>query len=223
MRLSHRLLFMSSQDYTWHIIHARVIPPVFERVIDPLPLSTSMLQHHWPALLPIIQALFDIDPISQPHSLLLRRHDIILMKRLLQHILALPDALIVDGPQLLQVLLGRGIGNLLVRLQHDHEQARIVDLHGLVGGDVDAAQGEEVLRAEERVGEGLVGLVDEGRGGFGAGLEGSLRVHVWVVAGLELEEFAAEGAGVDGEVARGRGPEGEGFGEDFVVGWWWWL
>lgn len=162
MRLSHRFLYMSSRDYTCHIIHARVIPSVFERVIDPLPLPTSMLQHHWLALLPIIQALLDIDPIPQPHSLLLRRHDIILMKRLLQHILALPDALIVDGPQLLQVLLGRGIGNLLVRLQHDHEQTRIVDLHGLVGGDVNAAQGEEILRAEERVGEGLVGLVDEG-------------------------------------------------------------
>lgn len=106
-------------------------------------------------------------------------------------------------------------------LEHDHEQARVVDLHGLVGGDVDAAQGEEVLRAEERVGEGLVGLVDEGRGGFGAELEGALLgVSVGVVAGLEGEEFAAEGAGVYGEVAGGRGPEGEGFGEDFVVGWW---
>lgn len=47
-------------------------------------------------------------------------------------------------------------------------------------------------------------------------------MHVWVVAGLELEEFAAEGSSVDGEVARGRRPEGEGLGEDFVVGWWWW-
>lgn len=44
---------------------------------------------------------------------------------------------------------------------------------------------------------------------------------VGVVAGLELEEFAAEGAGVYGEVARGRGAEREGFGKDFVVGWWW--
>lgn len=103
-------------------------------------------------------------------------------------------------------------------LEHDHEQARVVDLHGLVGGDVDAAQGEEVLRAEQRVGERLVGLVDEGRGGFGAELV--VRVPVGVVAGLEGEEFAAEGAGVYGEVARGRGAEGEGFGEDFVVGWW---
>lgn len=108
-----------------------------------------------------------------------------------------------------------------MRLQHDCEQARVVDLHGLVGGDVDAAQGEQVLRAEERVGERLVGPVDEGRRGFGAGFEGALGVHVWVVAGLELEEFAAEGAGVYGEVAGGGGPEGESFGEDFVVGWWW--
>lgn len=178
-----------------------------------------MLQYHRLALLPIIQALLNINPIPQPYSLLLRRQHIILVKRSLQHILALPDALVINGRQLLEVLGGGGVGDFLVGLEHDHEQARVVDLHGLVGGDVDAAQGEEVLRAEERVGERLVGLVDEGRGGFGAELV--VRVAVRVVAGLEGEEFAAEGAGVYGEVARGRGAEGEGFGEDFVVGWWW--
>ena len=37
--------------------------------------------------------------------------------------------------------------------------------------------------------------------------------------GLELEEFAAEGAGVDCEGAGGRGAEGEGAGEEVVVDW----
>lgn len=37
-------------------------------------------------------------------------------------------------------------------------------------------------------------------------------------AGLEAEELAAEGAGVDGEVAGGGGTVWEGFGEEIVVG-----
>ncbi len=45
-------------------------------------------------------------------------------------------------------------------------------------------------------------------------------VQVWVRAGLELEVFAAEEAGVDEEGARGRGARGEGVGEEgVVVGW----
>ena len=36
---------------------------------------------------------------------------------------------------------------------------------------------------------------------------------------MEAEEFAAEGAQVDVEFARGRGAEGEGLGEEGVVGW----
>lgn len=73
------------------------------------------------------------------------------------------------------------------------------------------------MRAEERVGEGLVGFVDEGGGAFCAGLLGSRRMEIWVVTGLEGEEFATEGTEVDGEVAGGGRSVGEGIGEKVVV------
>ena len=73
-----------------------------------------------------------------------------------------------------------------------------------------------MLRAQERAGERLVGLVDEGRGRFGAGF-GLGRVQVRVEAGLEAQKLAAEGDEVYGK-GGGRGRAvGEGFGECVVV------
>jgi hypothetical protein len=61
------------------------------------------------------------------------------------------------------------------------------------GCHVDAVPfAEEVLRAQERVGEGAVRLVDAGGEGFGVLFYVAGGVFVWVDQALELEEFAAE-------------------------------
>lgn len=176
-----------------------------------------MLQNMVLPLLPIIQALLDIHPIPQLDGLALRRLDVIVLKRLLQRLLALRDALVVLPPRLVQVVLALRLLDLLARLQHQHQQVRRLDLEGFVVGNVDASQREQVLRPQQRVGQRLEGLVDARRCRFGPGF-GLGRVHVRVGAGLKLQEFAAEGADVDGEVAgRGR-TVGERFGEEVVVG-----
>lgn len=88
---------------------------------------------------------------------------------------------------------------------------------------------EEVLGAEERGGEGFVGGVDLGGGGFcleagggfgvgsssplgrgsggGGGVGGGV-VEVGVGGGLQAEELVAQGAEVDGEFAGGWGAVG---------------
>lgn len=87
---------------------------------------------------------------------------------------------------------------------------------------------QEVLCAFEWGEECAVSGVYEGGCSFGAGFVGP-GVAVWVGEGLELEEFGAEGAGVDCEGAGGGGARGEGFGEEVVVYggggvlWWWWF
>ena len=66
---------------------------------------------------------------------------------------------------------------------------------------------EEVLCAFERGEQSAVGGVYEGGCSFGAGFVG-VGVPVGVREGLELEEFGAEGAGVDCEGAGGGGAGG---------------
>ena len=62
----------------------------------------------------------------------------------------------------------------------------------------------------------MVGAVDEGGGAFGAGAGGAV-VPVGVREGLEVQEFGAEDARIDGEGGGGRRAVGEGGGEQLVV------
>ncbi len=62
----------------------------------------------------------------------------------------------------------------------------------------------------------FVGFVDERRCSFCARFVGA-RVAVGVCERLQLEEFGAQSARVDGEWARGRWAGGEGLWEEGVV------
>lgn len=177
-----------------------------------------MLQHDRFALLPVMQAVPNVDPVPHPHSLPLRRLDIVASKGRIQCLLAGRNPLVVHPPRLLEVLLGLGLLNLLPGLEDQHEQVGLLDFQGLVVGDVDPAEGQDVLGAQERVRQRAVGVVDERGRGLGARLVGGAVVPVRVVARLQTEELAAQGPRVDGEVALRRRAVREGFWEEIVVG-----
>lgn len=179
-------------------------------------ITTSVLQHDGTALLPVMYAIPDIHPVAQPHRLPLRGIDVVPPKRILEDLLALPDAAVVLVAQGLEVRRHHGLLDGLVGVHDGGEQRGLVRrAEGLVVRDVDAAQAEEVLRAEERVRERAVGVVDGRRGAFRAELGGAAGggVLVRVVRGLQAEELAPEEGGVDGEVAARGGAVGEGGGE----------
>lgn len=176
-----------------------------------------MLQNGRLPLLPVTHGPPHIHPVPQPDSLPLGPLEIVLPEGLLQHLLAAPYALLILGRQPVQVGGSAGLLDGLVGLEHDHEQLRLLDLERLVVGDVDTLQGEEVLRAQERVRQRLVGVVDGGARRLGLRL-GRRRVQVRVVPGLEAQELGAEGAQVDGEVAVRGWSVGEGLREEGVEG-----
>ncbi|PMB65858.1 hypothetical protein BM221_008055 [Beauveria bassiana] len=113
------------------------------------------------------------------------------------------------------------------RFKHRHQQARPrlavafvgggVHFEPLVARHVDAPQREQVLRAQQRVRQRPVRLVDERRARLGGRLGGAGRVHVWVRARLELQELAAQLAHVNGEVAARRRAQGQRGREERVV------
>jgi len=78
------------------------------------------------------------------------------------------------------------------------------------------AKGEEVLRSEQRRGQGLVRFVDVRREGLGVGLA-VFRVSVRVCRGLELQEFLAELAEIWGEGPAWWWAGREGLGKEVVV------
>lgn len=176
-----------------------------------------MVQDSGVALFPVVNALAYVDPVAQADGLLLGGADVVAAEGSLEGALAAPDPGLVLAAQGVEVGRVTSVLDGLVGVEDAGKQAGLLDLEGLVGGYVDAAEGEEVLGAEEGIGKGAVGVVDGGREGLSLGLEVG-RLLVRVVGGLEAEELASQEGGVDGEVARGRGPGREGGGEVAVEG-----
>ena len=90
----------------------------------------------------------------------------------------------------------------------------------VLGVDVDVVGVlQQVLGAEQRVGEGFVRGVDEGRERERFGVCRLCGMLVWVVQGLDLEKFAAKSREGDreGAVGVGWGAEGQGAWEEGVV------